>query len=225
MVECRPKKAKRGSAILWSSLSRWPTTERVRCASPVWEDGPAMPIPSRGRRATATRLHGRAVELAAESRTEKGRRSGPSLTPTCGARRRGLAEVGAVAFECELRELCPRGFGGVGSVDDRAAAAGPLESRPGLNGVQVKAMLGVVHVPSMADAVPMGLEAHVGLQAGPVQDRVYDVVVVLHIEVVHDQVRLGAVDVREDSAARNGDGPKETVVRARVEVVDLMGGI
>ena len=142
----------------------------------------------------------------------------------CGAER-GLAEVGAVAFECELRELCPRGFGGVGSVDDRAAAAAPLESRPCLNGVQIEAMFGVVHVPSMVDAVPTGLEAHVSLQAGPVQDRVYDVVIVLHIEVVHDQMRLAAVDVREDSAAGNGDGPKETVIRAWVEVVDLMGGI
>jgi hypothetical protein len=37
--------------------------------------------------------------------------------------------------------------------------------------------------------------------------------------------RFFFVDVREDSASGNGDGPKETVVRARVEVVDLMGGV
>ena len=61
--------------------------------------------------------------------------------------------------------------------------------------MQIKAMLGVVYVPSMADPMPMGLEAHLGLQAGPVQDRVYDVVIVLDIEVVHDQMPLATVDV------------------------------
>jgi hypothetical protein len=38
-------------------------------------------------------------------------------------------------------------------------------------------------------------------------------------------MRLGMVDVREDGAAGNGDGPEETVVATRVEVVDLTGGI
>src|SRR5690242_2723981 len=172
----------------------------------------------------STRGHASKRSGRLSERVEKGRRGGPSLTRWCGVER-GLAEIGAVAFECELRELCPRGVGGVGSVDDRSAAAGPLERRPGLHGMQIKAMLGVVYVPSMADPVPMGLEAHLGLQTGPVQDRVYDVVIVLDIEVVHDQMPLATVDVREDSASGNGDGPEETVVRARVEIVDLMCGI
>jgi len=81
-----------------------------------------------------------------------------------------------------------------------------------------------VQLEAIGDTAPVDFERHFGLDRRSVEQRVYYVVIVLHIQTGNAQRGLALLKINVHAVVWNGYRPKEAFfVNSGIEIVDLLG--